>query len=77
MTSVDGAILMELLINHLQITDVNIFQGQPSKFKGPEGVGSQRNKMPTILYKYRCGHFQKPKAGFRYYSGVELESKYF
>ena len=53
MTSVDGAILMKFLINHLQTTDVNISQGQPSKAKGPEGVGSQRNKMLTILYKYR------------------------
>ena len=56
MTSVDGAILMKLLINHLQTTDVNIFQAQPSKAKGLGGVWSQRNKMPTILYKYRYVH---------------------
>ena len=53
MTSVDGAILMKLLINHLQTTDVNISQGQPSEAKGLGGVGSQRNKMPTILYEYK------------------------
>ena len=51
--SVYGVILMKLLINHRQTTDVNKFQGQPSKAKGLGGVGSQRNKMPTILYKYR------------------------
>ena len=43
---------MKLLINHLQTTDVNISKGQPSKDKGLGGVGSQRNKIPTILYKY-------------------------
>ena len=53
MSPIDGPIGLNLKICNLDTTDVNISEVQPCEANGLGGVEPQRNKSPTILYKYR------------------------
>ena len=55
MSPIDGPIGLNLKICNLDTTDVNISKVQPCEANGLGGVEPQRNKSPTILYKYRIG----------------------
>ena len=53
MSPIDGPIRLNLKICNLDTTDVNISKVQPCEANCLRGVEPQRNKSPTILYKYR------------------------